>query len=371
MTERRIYKEQPRLQAATNTALTNSKINSQQIARKKTKKKRTKNRKSEINMAVKNPAVRSLMKSVHPCIAQYCSALVDPRNTPEGACVPWGFPLPSYRVKVSARGTFQLGTTGQGFAYMAIPMSNDTGSIITTTVTSVGTNATAPNAFTNRTNNLLSKLPYNAAQLNAGNLTCRFVAGGIRIRYAGTEASRNGIVTSFEGQQLVPAVSPYTTWGGDINTRNERPPPDGSWHSCYYSGPQNSAMVNFTTSATWGANAPLIIYVQGVAADLYEWECYQHIEYQGDTVPGVTMTHSDPVGYAQVLEATKKTTTSEPVSDNNALSTFTEFMRNAGSSVFNYVKQQGMSMALESVSNYLLPGSGTAIGMGRKLLAYK
>lgn len=352
---RRIYKEQNRLQAATNPALTATRM----------KPRKTKNKRKKLGRT-RNTIVKTMVDNnpVHPCIAQYISALVDPRNTPQGACVPWGFPTPSMRVKVSGRGTFQLGTTGKGFCYMSTNISNDAASTVTTTVTSVGTNATAANAFTNRTNNLFSKLPFTSAQLNS-TVSGRFVAGGIRIRYAGTEANRNGIITCYESSTNVAAAQAYDAYGGDINARNERPPPDGSWHSVYYSGPYNSTMVNLSSATYWGGNAPLIIYVQGIAADLYEWEGYGHFEYTGDQVPGTSMSHSDPEGYAKVLEATKKATVTEPLSDNNSSSVFTDFFKNAGSSIWSYIKKEGMSTALETVSNYFLPGSGT---VGRKLL---
>lgn len=363
--DRRIYKEQPRLKASTNPSLTQGRINSAQLKQNK----RPKRKKNPQQRTLQQQNVKQMiqMNPVHPCIAQYCSALVDPRNTPRGACIPWGFPTPSSREKVSNRGTFQLGTTGQGFCYMTLAIANDVASVVTTTAASVGTNATVPTAFTAKTSNVWGKLPYSNAVLN-GNNNGRFVAGGIRIRYAGTEAARNGIVTCYEGQNTSPTAFAYTQWGGDINAKNERPPPDGSWHSCYYSGPQNSSYVNFNISTNWtGLAPPLILYVQGVAGDLYEWEGYAHFEYTGDNIPGVTMTHSDPDGYAKVLEATKKTVVSEPNSDNTAKSTFFDFFKNAGSSIMNYVKKEGMSMALETVSNYLLPGSGT---IGRKLLSY-
>lgn len=306
---------------------------------------------------------------VHPCIVMYCSALVDPRNTPQGACIPWGFPTPSQRVKVANRGTFQLGTTGQGFVYFQMGIANDTAMFVATSATSVGTNATALNAFTAKTSNTMGKLPFTAAQLNGGQVKGRVVAAGIRCRYAGTEANRNGIVSCYEAQQTQGNVAPYVNWGGDLNVRNERPPPDGSWHSAYYSGPYSSTMVNFDTNTVWNAyQGGPILYIQGVAADLYEWEGYVHMEYTGDIVSGMTMTHSDPEGYAKVLEATKKTTVSEPISDNNSKNTFYDFLKNAGSSIYNYVKKEGMSLAMETVSNYFLPGSGT---IGRNLLTYK
>jgi hypothetical protein len=366
-----IYTEQSRLQAATDPGMTLARVNYNNIRRKpKNKKNKNPNRKrkpNNKNRKQSNMFVKTVMSSPHPCIAQYLSALIDPRNTPQGACVPWGFPIPSQRIKVSARGTFQLGTTGKGFIYSGLGLCSDSNIAAATTNLSVGANGTLLSAFTNLTSIGINKFPYTTSQIN-GPSNARYVAGGVRVRYGGTEAARNGIVTCYETTQFAVQGLAYNTFGQDINARNERPPPDGTWHSCYFSGPVSAGQVAFTTGAAWAANYPLVIYIQGVAADLYEYEIYAHVEYNGESIPGMSMSHSDPVGYAQVLESVKKTTASEPLSDNNSQSTFSEFFRNAGSSIGAYIKKEGMSMAMETISNYFLPGSKMAKPL---LLTYK
>lgn len=358
------YKEQSNFHAATNPALTlalKDKAEIDKIKRNNNKKNPRTKKKQRRQPKNKNVGVQYMLDKVpHPCIAHYASALCDPRGTPEGACIPWGYPMPSLRVKALARGTFALGTTGKGFCQGTLAAGSDSIAVTVTQATSVGTNATNLSAFTNQVNHNFSRLPYTAAQIVANDTLARVVAQGIRVRYAGTEANRNGIVSTFESQDLSVYANNYDAIAGNVNIKNERPPPNGGWHSVNYSGPYNPNMAEFDTASNISSNRCLLAYVQGVAGDLYEWESVVHVEYTGTRVPGLTMSHSDPEMYAKVVETLKKTTVAEPISDNNNRSAFWQFFKDAGSSIFNYVKKEGMGLAMETVSNLLLPGSGKA-----------
>jgi hypothetical protein len=139
-----------------------------------------------------------LVYRVPECAAMYAAALVDPFDTPAGACVPADlFPLPSSKTKTFIRGKFALGTTGFGCIFARPVSANDAQSVVGTTAASVGGSATLLSAFTNTTAQLATQVPYTTAQLTEG-VGARVVACGLRIKYIGQLMSRNGVVLSYE-----------------------------------------------------------------------------------------------------------------------------------------------------------------------------
>jgi hypothetical protein len=275
----------------------------------------------------------NMMRAPHACLIHYASALIDPVNTPAGACVPYGFPLPSQRVKVFLRGTMNLGTTGQGFVVYSPDTANNYQCGSVTTSASVGTNSTLLNAFTNLGPLSLTQLPYSQAQLNKF-IQSRIVAAGLRIRYAGTETNRNGYVTMIEDpnhQDL--ASQSYNQFESQINAQNERPQPDGSWHEVNFSGPVKNSEVEFESWTNQSVNNYMVAYVNGNPGDLYEVEIYEHAEYAGDAISGAVTTHIDPQGYGHVVEATKAASMSQPLSTSTGVEAFKTFASLAGSSI--------------------------------------
>lgn len=78
-------------------------------------------------------AVRSQpAMTVDPCTAKYAQALVEPWDSPPGACLPAAFPVPSGRRKLFAR--FTVATSSGGFGFIAISpgrcVSNDGGGVL-------------------------------------------------------------------------------------------------------------------------------------------------------------------------------------------------------------------------------------------------
>jgi hypothetical protein len=354
-------REQKRAQAATNPALTLALRNQ---AKGKQRKRRPNKKKNQPTKGSVNE-LTNYHRNPHPCTAGYASALADPEHTPQGACIPWGFPVPSQRIKTFTRGFFACGTTGKGYILFNPTLGNDSLTLTFTNTTSVGTNATALSAFTNRTDVGMTKLPYTIAQLN-GQLTGRLVASVLKVRYAGTEANRNGVVTTYERPAVMATNLNSSTFDGTIGiamtSLNERPSPIGDWACVKYSGPYSSFYTQFDTATAWAAvGALMVCYVQGVASDLYEFECFAHYEFAGPTIPGESVTHSDPEGFGQASQAMKSHTTSGPLNDINAPSAFTAFMRSAGSSISTFVKEYGMPLALEYIAPAFLPGSGSSL----------
>jgi hypothetical protein len=352
-------KEQARAQAATNPAL----------ALAVSKRPRAKKQKRKPNKAKPKPRqlparLASTMKHVSECALMYASALMDPEGTSEGACVPYGFPTPSMKQKVFTRGTFQLGTSGQGFIIYNPVGANDAVAAITTTSTSVGTSSTQLGSFTNLTNVTLSKLMFNTADITSNKVcTWRYVAGGVKIRYAGTESGRNGTMCALEEQNHnLLSLRTGADMRGYINSFVERPDPLGSFFGVNYSGPINANDTQFSGQAGPSVNLSsgsnfIAIFVDGAAGDKYEFEIYHHVEYVGQNIPGVSASHADPELYAKAVETTKAVTVSQPLNDSNAKSTFRHFLEAAGTTIKGVLKQHGPDI-IGMLSNALIPGSG-------------
>jgi len=345
-------------QASTNPEMSLAIRNRKQMiknSRKNNNKPRPRNNRRKQNIS---HAARILSGSPHPCVTHYASALCDPEGTPSGACIPYGFPVPTQKIKVMQRGTMVVGTTGQGYVTASLGIANDATVVISTTAASVGTGATVLTAFSNLTGTTLFKLPYTSTQLNADS-TGRVVALGLKARYTGTESARNGTVTTFElpsNATQRPGGTAFSTLQQEAGSKSERPSPLGTWHSVNYSGPKVATQASLGPQSLWNAfTAELVILVDGVAGDKYEWEIFGHYEFSGTNIPGMSSTHSDMGMFGKVVESIKSFATSEPLSDGNNRSAFGKFFADAGSSLYSYVKEKGMSLAIDTVSSALLP----------------
>lgn len=249
---------------------------------------------------------------VAECTAHYLKAVMDPFDTPAGACLPADlFPLPSQKVKAFCRGTCVLGTTGYGYVNAAPSPCNDATAASFTTATSVMASNTAISAVTNIGTVQYAQLPWTTADVVTNNLVqARLVALGLRVRYAGTEANRNGILNFYEDADHASLQSfTYDSTRQRVNTYSTRPPGDGSWSTVVASGPvapleleyQNSAYLTPTGNA-----ATLICFIKGVAGDVYEFEVFEHIEAIGVNTIGRSPSHADPQGYPIAQQVAKQ-----------------------------------------------------------------
>lgn len=334
--------------------------------------KRLKTKKRNVKTKPQRQIARAMpMPKVSECGLHYASALADPVNTPVGACIPYGYPIPSQKIKTFTRGTFQVGTLGVGFILVRPPLAKDVsgGSLSFTTSASVfaitDTFSTATVAIA-----VVDKLPFTSAQMTstATPVAGRMVASELRIRYAGTEANRNGIVTSLEEPDHRDLnVLTANTFVAYTPSLNERPPPDGEWHSVKWSGPVTAAEIDFQAFASFRANYSMGFVVRGLPSDLYEWEYHLHNEYAGTPVNGMTPSHIDATAYGKVVETYKAITSNGPLNNDTAPSAFSNFVRSAGSTISNLVTQYGIPMLAGMISPALI--APTRVGM--KLLTSK
>jgi len=302
-------KEPSRALSATNSYFTYAKP--KRVYKRKAPVKRTYQRKPRVAVS-SNMGARGLLRS-SPCVTDYVMAIANPFDAPAGACLPAdSFPLPSQKIKSFSRGTCVLGTTGYGFIIASIVMAYDAVSWTATTSTSVMAASTAASAVTNTITGVQSSIPFSIADVSTNNLAQgRGVALGIRARYTGTEAGRNGIINCVETQDHVSLAGfSYNFVRTHPGVRTERPNGDGDWTSALYSGPTNPAELTFNNvpilsgkSGVYGP--PLGMFISGVAGDTYEFEVFQHIEAIGDNTSGKTLSHNDAQGFAKAQEATK------------------------------------------------------------------
>jgi len=316
---------QNQLQAATNRSLSLAALAESTLIRRNKPSKRRNNRQRTKKAS-----------NIHSCVIHYASALADPVNTPAGACIPYGFPLPSQRCKEFIRGTLALGTTGQGFLLANPVISNNAAAVLTTTNTSVGTASTVLGSFTGLVTSFIPNLPYSNSQLNSviAPMEGRMVSCGIRVRYSGTENNRNGTQYGYEDPN-------HATLGSSTpnnllvnpQMRAQRPQPDGSWFEVFSSGPVANSEVTFAAQSAFPNPSYLLIYINGLAGDTYDWEYYIHVEYAGVIATGTIPTHLDTNGYAAVTEAAKNTALTQPLSSNVSKAMFEVLTKTLSSTI--------------------------------------
>lgn len=306
---------------------------------------------------------------VAECTAHYLMTVMDPFDTPAGACLPADmFPLPSQKLKVFLRGTCVLGTTGYGFCNAAMVLSNDTTASATTTATSVMTGATLLSAVTNLGLYTFAQLPWTIAQVNANAVQGRGVALGLRIRYSGTEAGRNGTMLFYEDPDHASIASlSYDTISARVNAYTCRPPGDGSWETVLYSGPVNPNELEFRNENylfAQNVSSALVCCIKGVAGDTYEFEVFEHIEAIGVQTTGKTPSHADSASYGKAQETLKSASAIKSLTTRDEPSVISQFVQKIVQ-LAPFVIEQGSNVmkALEGDPMALLQGMASSAGL--------
>lgn len=255
-----------------------------------------------------------------PCSKKYLQSLLDPSgDAGRGACVPSGFPIPSQKVRAFVRGTLSTGTGGNGYIMWSPALVNDQGQL---TVTQAGNTAAGNVAFDNiaytgtNSSSFQNKLPYTTAQLTAGQVQARIVSGCIRVRYAGSEQTRSGIITMLEDPDHLALTSSNPQSIASFEGANrERPNGDGAWSQLNWSGPAKTTEVEYVQTAFQtgpsGQNVMMILITgtnNGAGAlgpATFEFESWINVEYIGRDVVGKTDNVNDQRGMDKVISATK------------------------------------------------------------------
>lgn len=256
---------------------------------------------------------------VEDCTSMYLLSLLDPTaEESRGACIPSGFPMPSQKVRVFTRGSFNTGTTGDGYIVFQPALVNDLSALSFTGSSSVGTASTSLAGFTNVSTASFSKIPFSSAQVvTTSAVAGRVVSACLRVRYAGTEASRSGLISGCEHPDHN-NLALYSS--NEINTfestYRERPSGDGAWFCVNWSGPSNPGEVEYANLQNYCGTgiAPLAICINGAAAAAsYEYEAWINLEYIGKDTIGKTNNQVDEQGYGNVLQAVKSAAGTKPL----------------------------------------------------------
>ncbi len=260
-----------------------------------------------------------MVYKVPDCAVHYFHAAVNPFETEAGACLPHeSFPIPSSKVRTFARGTMQLGTSGFGFA-VCTPLGGNDGALIQcTTSTSVGISSAAFNTYTNLQNINNTQGLYTTAQITGGAVAWRKVAVGIRCKYIGPLANRNGVTIAYEHPDHKDSRTlSWDTVNSNPNTIVQRVGSEVWDATVCDSGPVSPTELEYVNTATVqqpSADAAyLLIAVSGTAGDRYEVEAFQHAEYIGTTVPQKTASHADPASFSKIVETLKGQTAVKPL----------------------------------------------------------
>jgi len=299
------------------------------------------------------------MAGLMPCTQKYVHSIVDPAGEAgRGACVPSGYPIPSQKVRAFERGTFSTGTTGTGYIAFTPTLANDNICVMASSATSVMTNATAINAATNVVSYFQNKLPYSTAELAASTVEGRFISGGLKIRYAGQEDLRSGIIGLFEDpDHLGTGASTVNGIASQESCERQRVTGEGKWSEIYWSGPSKSAESEYKTAPFYSpqciiATVDGTVGVAGAAGPaVFEWEAWSNVEYIGRIAVGKTASDVDAQGFGLAQQGLKTAQATSISMTSKSLPKIIELMtpKHGGTFVGN---------ALSSVVHSINPAAG-------------
>jgi len=328
-----------------------------------------KNVSRKVPMEIRRQVIRP---NISKCAQEYIASLVNPFDQNLMPCIPSFFPLPSQKCCTFIKTTFQLGTTGFGYAIARATTDSDANvAMICTTSASVGGAATNLSAFTNLTPILNANNQYNSAALTGANVQSRVVSYGIRVRYLGREDARNGTVMMIETLDREDINS--RTYNGVAlwqNATKTVPSADRDWISAVYSGPSNPDDIDFLpTGVPLGTNYCIGALISGVAGDSYEVEFIQHVEYSGRQALSKTESHTDQKGFDVAVQQMKTVANNkaiEPAQDGPGILTrFVSGMAQHADTIYEGVKTIGGIMSLDPSSILRTAFSALTMGSGR------
>lgn len=296
-------------------------------------------------------------------------ALLDPfnfRTSGNEVCIPDLKMAPSYKFSTTTRGVLQLGTQGIGGIIINPNVYSNNDDFLCYT-NSLFTGTTLPSAVTYPTGVVgVSDAQFPWAGVPGGSNTLnpsqiRLVACGLRVRYKGTQLSMGG--------SMVPVSFPsFNNLGGAslpqllLDTRVKTEPTNRSWQGCFFR-PNQSIDYDYTTfnhNSTPGAYLDLgscmAVYVDGVAANPYEFEVVRFFEAV-PAAPTSTIASSDTFSWPYKLTKSD--------SDISGLSRVNDLLGGlstsvVGQRVWSMVKQAAIA-AVPHVAEAVVPGAGALL----------
>lgn len=272
-------------------------------------KKNAKSKKVPVRTGVPKATVPKPMQATMPhisdCAEDYGRCLANPFTGPL-ACVPGSIPIRTWKTRFWNRGTIVVGANGIGYI-VADPLNfsvNNLNSVHITDSTFAGPGFSAvAGSITAQSNST-----FTFAQIGGtGSLMqVRVVGFGVRIRYSGTELNRAGTIYSFHDPTHSTLLNETAATLGD-EEQMKRFPVSRDWTTVTYSpviaddfqlNPFLSVNFNTAGANRWYIGHLIAGAVPGVS---FDYEVYGVYEFNGQTVRGMTVTHSDPIGLAAAV----------------------------------------------------------------------
>lgn len=269
-----------------------------------TKKKKLRQRYKEGVSRKDGKMVKSL-GSLSDCTRDYALALMNPWEMDKPPCIPDLITLPSYKFGARAKGTFTIGTAGVGFVaispYTGVgkPASGSgqyhiyytSSTFALNTYTDVG-GVLGLNATYDDTNLLSDNISRKGFQF-------RTVGCGVKCRYIGSEINRAGRIVEYRQPNNQAITVGSTAQDLLLNREAQTAPNDRKEHYVQFR-PANQADLYYQDQVLF-QNPTMVLFVEGgVAGQSFEYDAVWWFECTGQLLPGLTRSHSDPMGIAAV-----------------------------------------------------------------------
>ena len=231
------------------------------------------------------------------CSVDYALALAQPFAA-EGACLPYIPAIPSRKTKVFARGTATIGLGGYGWVLIRRRPDNNGGTLAYTTGAYAGTSTTSMSHLDAGVSIGTHNGDYNSVDFTqlGSPLSARVVAGGVRVRYIGTELNRSGQILAFEhpDHHNLDAEFSWNDIGKYDRAQYVAPSEARDWVATTWQ-PVRATDFNYHNGVS---DAPFQDWTQaimfsGVPGEQYFFEYVTHFEYVGDQVRGKTANRSE------------------------------------------------------------------------------
>lgn len=333
----------------------------------------------------KSSRVKVPRSKLSPCGQKYAAALIAPWSmAAKGACMPMGFNQPSQKGSCVAK--FQMTTTSANFGYVmwqpVIAKDVTQGARWSTGGTGSATDPFNAAPFTSGTA-APSQLPYSVADIAATkDLQGRLVAGGIRIKYAGSQFDEGGIYLALEEQGHGQLLSKNYNQIRDNNACHNRSVIEmkGEWFSATWSGPVRESETEYIDNPNQSDPAlagtsvtlfPIAIAVNSAKPGaVFDCEAWWLTEYIGSATTNATIDNWAVSDY-KASSKIKSHQSSPQGAVSPAEQSFlfnqvtgalggiaaTAALKYGASALYNAVLPRAMSMAADYVGSYAGVGS--------------
>lgn len=244
------------------------------------------------------------------CSKEYALALMDPWAVTVPPCVPDNITLPSYKFNTQLKGVMSVGTAGVG--YVALDPYAPFGAGLNV----VYTIATYPNAYffpTGVTGNVTAS---NDSSFIVGDFqpvggagavkSARLVSTGMKMRYIGSEINRGGRIISARnnGNALFPSGAGITAQVFLLNREAVSVPVSRDWHYVIWRPALPTDLAYLPPAFLTLPSQCMVLYVEGAVPGVsFEFEILSWWELIGLGLPGLTKSHSDPLGFSAITSA--------------------------------------------------------------------